>query len=60
MITPVVIAGSQLLKNIHITKLQVIMLVNMIIKSQEKSILIEIIIDNLLSEIYMQFIIYYK
>lgn len=60
MITPIAITSSELLKNIHITKLQVIVFVNMVSEAQEKPVLIKIIINYLLSEIYMHFIIYNK
>ena len=60
MNTPIAITSSELLKNIHITKLQVIVFVNMVIETQEKPVLIKVIIDYLLPEIYMHFVIYYK
>lgn len=60
MITPVAVSRSQLLKYIHIPKLEIVMFVDMIIESKKKTILIKIIIDDLLSEIDMHFIIYYE
>ena len=60
MITPVTVACRQLLKYIHIPELQVIMLIDMVIKSQEEPVLIKIIIDDLFAEIDMHFIIHHK
>ena len=59
MITPIAITSSELLKNIHITKLQVIVFVNMVSEAQEKPVLVKIIVDYLFSEIYMYFIVHY-
>ena len=50
MNAPVKIACRQLLENIHITNLEIIMLVDMIIKAEKETILIKIIVDDLLSE----------
>ena len=51
MHSAVAVTGSQLLKNVHVSHLQIIMLIDMIIKAQEKTVLIKIIIDNLFTEI---------
>ena len=60
MIITVTITGSQLLKYIHITKLKIIMLVDLISKTNKKTILIKIIIDNLFTEVDKYFIVYNK
>ena len=60
MQAPVFIPGCQLLKKIHIPKLEIIMRVDMIIEPEEKPVLIEIIINDLFAKIDMHFIIHYK
>ena len=60
MNAPVAVAARQLLKNIHIAKLDIIMFIDMISKAQEKTVLVKVIIDDLFPEIYMHFIIYNK
>ena len=60
MITPVAIACSQLLKDIHISKLEIIVLVYMISKANKKTVLVKIIIDDLLTKVDMNFIVYNK
>ena len=60
MIAPIAIACSQLLKYIHITKLEIIVLVYMISKTNKKAVLIKVIIDDLLTKVDMNFIIHYK
>ena len=60
MNTPVLIACSQLLKQIHITKLDIISFVDMISQAKEKTVLIKIIIDDLFAKIDVQLIICYK
>ena len=60
MVAAIAITRSQLLKNIHITKLQVIVFVDMVIETEKKPVLVKVIIDDLLSKIYMHFIIYNK
>ena len=60
MNSPVAITCCQLLKYIHITKLEIILLIDMIGKAHEETVLIEIIIDNLFSEVDMNFIVYHK
>lgn len=47
----VTITCSQLLKYVHIPKLQVVMFIDMIMKACKKPVLIKIIIHDLLSEI---------
>lgn len=59
-VTPVAVASGQLLKYVHVPKLQVIMLVYMIIETQEKPVLIKIIINYLFAKIDMHFIIYHQ
>ena len=51
MIASIPVAGSQLLKHVHITKLKLIVFVNMILKTGKESILIKIIVNDLLAEI---------
>ena len=60
MITPIPVAGSQLLKYIHITKLEIIVLVDMISEADKKAVLIKIIIDDLFAKVDMYFIVYHK
>ena len=60
MNSPVAITCCQLLKYIHITKLEIILLIDMIGKAHEETVLVKVIIDDLFSEIYIYFIIYYK
>lgn len=56
----ILIAGSQLLKHIHVTKLQIVGFVRLVRKAEEETILIKIIVDDLLSEIDMHFVIEHK
>lgn len=57
MIAPVFITGSQLLEYMHITELQIIMLIHMIVKPGKETVLVKIIIQDLFPEINMHFII---
>ena len=54
---PVPVSCSQLLKEVHVSKLKIIMFVYMKSKPCEKPVLIKIIIDYLLSHIHLHFII---
>lgn len=51
MYTPVPIARRQLLKQIHVTKLHIAMLIYLVFQSCEKTVLVKIIVDNLLTKI---------
>lgn len=51
MIASIPVAGSQLLKHIHVTELQLIMFVYMVMKTGKEPVLIKIIIHDLLAEI---------
>lgn len=57
MNTPVAVARGQLLENIHIPKLQVIVFIDMIVESKEKTVLVKIVMDDLFTEIDMNLII---
>ena len=57
MIASVFVSGRQLLKHVHVAKLQIIMFVHMIGKSDKKPVLVEVIINNLFPEIDMHFIV---
>lgn len=57
MDTAVPVASGKLLKQVHISQLQVGGFGKMIIESQEKTVLIEIIIHHLFPEIDMQFVV---
>ena len=58
MITTITVSTGQLLKQVHITKVEIIMLVDIISKTNKKTILIKIIIDNPFTEVDMYFIVY--
>ena len=60
MEAPVFIARRQLLKNVHIACLEVILIIELVFKSEEKAVLIKIVIYDFLSEIDMHFIIHNK
>lgn len=51
MIATITVACSQLLKYIHINKLEIIVLVDMVSKANQKTVLIKIIIDDLLTKL---------
>ena len=53
-------AGRQLLKNIHVSKLKLVMSVCVIIKPCKKTILIKRIINYFLAKVDMHFVIYAK
>ena len=57
MIAAVTIASGQLLKKIHIPELQVIMFIDIKIKTKKKTVLVKIIIDDLFAGIDMHFIV---
>ena len=48
----ILVTGRQLLKDVHITKLQLVVFVDVIMKSCEKPVLVEIIVDDLLAKIH--------
>ena len=50
--TFILISGGKLLKYAHITELQLVVLVNIVMKPCEKPVLVKIIIDDLLPEVY--------
>ena len=51
------IACRELLKEVHITKLQVIMRSQLVIQARKKTVLVKIVIYYLLSEVYMHLIV---
>ena len=53
----VLITGSQLLKQIHISKLERIVFSEVVVEPNKQSILVEIIVYDLLSKVDMQLII---
>ena len=57
---PVEVSSWQLLEYLHITSLQIIMFVYMVVKSNKKTVLVKIIIHYLLAKIEMNFIIKHK
>lgn len=56
MIAAITIAGSQLLKQIHVTELQLISFVDIIMKACKKPVLIKVIINDLLAKVHKHFI----
>ncbi|MCW3118283.1 MAG: hypothetical protein JWM28_2365 [Chitinophagaceae bacterium] len=60
MNTLVLITGSQLLKHIHISQLQVIGFIGVIGEAYKKTVLIKIIVDDLFTKIYMHLLIYHE
>ena len=57
MNTPITVSGRQLLENVHVSKLDVIMGVDLVTEASKEPVLIKVIIDNLLPKVYMQLII---
>ena len=55
--TPVFVSGASLLKNIHVSKLQVAVRAGLVFKPQEESVLVEIIIHHLAAKVNMHLII---
>ena len=53
MNAPVLITSRRLLEYIHISKLYVAMIIQVIAETSEKPVLIKIIIDDLLAKVYM-------
>ena len=60
IINSILTACWQLLKNIQIAKLQIVSGRCLIVEAKKESVLIEIIVDNFFSKIYVDFIIHYK
>lgn len=56
----IAVAGSELLEDVHVSKLDIVVLVDMIVKPEEETVLVKIIIDDLFTEIDMYFIVYYQ
>ena len=57
LVATITVAGSQLLKYIHITKLEIIVLIGVISEAYKKPVLVKIIIDDLFPKVDMNFII---
>ena len=57
MQNPVFVSRRKLLKQVHIPKLQCIVLTDKIVKPKKKPVLIKIVVDDLLPEVYMYLII---
>ena len=55
--TFICIACSKLLKLVHVTKLYIIQLINMVSETYKKTVLIKIIVHNFFAKIDMNFII---
>ena len=59
MYAPVPVAGSELLKQVHITELEIIMRIRMKTQPDKKAVLVIIIIHDLLPGIDMNLIIHH-
>ena len=57
MQNPVFVSRRKLLKQVHIPKLQCIVLTDKIVKPKKKPVLIKVIIYDLLAEVYEQLIV---
>lgn len=60
MAVAVAVAGGQLLKPVHVAKLQAALHAGLVFKAKEETVLVEVIIYYLLSKIDMHFIIHNK
>lgn len=58
MAVAVAVAGGQLLKPVHVAKLQAALHAGLVFKAKEETVLVEVIIYYLLSKIDMHFIIH--
>ena len=54
------VAGGQLLENIHIPELEIVVRIDVVIEAHKKAVLIEVVVYNRFSKVYMHFIIQYK
>jgi hypothetical protein len=54
---PVPVSGRKLLKEIHISELQVVCFVSLVTESKKKPVLIEIVVDYFFSKIHMHFVV---
>ena len=49
--TLIIITAGQLLKNVHISKLQLIVFVDVVMKPRKEPVLVKIVVDDLFAEI---------